>query len=268
MFPLKDENPSPPGFKPRMTYALIAVNLIVFVIQIFMTGGQFLDFAMVEGNQLRVNTITMYYTWGAVPYCITEPNVTQLPLSFGSLTLSCPDNQYLPLLSSMFMHGGILHLGGNLLFLWIFGDNIEQRFGRFKYLGIYLMWGVVASLAHIYADPSSTTPAVGASGAISGVLGAYLIIFPRARILTFMMLGFFWRMMHIQAKWFLPFWLIFQNLLPLFIGSFGFGAGGVAYLAHIGGFLIGFATGYLYKKTHSSEFTYGTRYGYRPYYDT
>lgn len=160
------------------------------------------------------------------------------------------------------MHGGLLHLGGNLLFLWIFGDNIELKFGKIKFLGIYLIWGVVAGLVHIFGDVSSATPAVGASGAISGILGAYLIIFPRTRIQTFLMLGFFWRMMHIQARWFLPFWLVFQNLLPFFIGGFGVAGGGVAYLAHIGGFVIGLATGYLYKKTHSSDFTYGTRYGY------
>ena len=111
-------------------------------------------------------------------------------------------------------------------------------------------------------DPGSAIPAVGASGAISGILGAYLVIFPRARILTLM--GYFF--IHVQARWFLPFWLIFQNLLPFFIGGFGAAGGGVAFLAHIGGFVVGLATGYLYKKTHSSDFTYGTRYGYRPDY--
>jgi len=167
------------------------------------------------------------------------------------------------LLSSTFLHGGIMHLGGNMLFLWIFGDNIELKFGRVKYLGIYLMWGIGAGLIHIMGDTTSQIPAVGASGAISGVLGAYLILFPRAKVLTFMMLGFFWRMIHIPAKFFLPFWLVFQNLLPFFIGGFGVAGGGVAYLAHIGGFIIGLATGYLYKKTHSSEFSYGARYGWR-----
>jgi len=112
-------------------------------------------------------------------------------------------------------------------------------------------------------DPGSGIPAVGASGAISGVLGAYLVMFPRARILTFLMLGFFWRMIHIKAMYFLPFWLIFQNLLPFFIGGFGVAGGGVAYLAHIGGFVLGLAVGYAYKKSRGSEFTYGTRYGYR-----
>ena len=125
---------------------------------------------------------------------------------------------------------------------------------------------MVAGLAHVAVDPTSSIPAVGASGAISGILGAYLALFPRARIMTFLMLGFFWRMMHIQAKWFLPFWLIFQNILPFLISGFGVAGGGVAFMAHIGGFVIGFAFGYFYKKTHGSEFTYGTRYGSRGYY--
>jgi membrane associated rhomboid family serine protease len=167
------------------------------------------------------------------------------------------------LLTSTFLHGGALHLGGNMLFLWIFGDNIELKFGRLRFLGIYLMWGIVAGLVHIVGDLNSPIPAVGASGAISGVLGAYLVMFPRAKITTFMMLGFFMRMTHVSAKFFLPFWLIFQNLLPLFVGGFGFGSGGVAYLAHIGGFVIGLATGFAYKKMRSGEFTYGTRYGSR-----
>jgi len=149
-----------------------------------------------------------------------------------------------------------------MLFLWIFGDNIEAKFGRVKYIGIYLMWGVGAGLIHIYGDTGSGIPAVGASGAIAGILGAYLVMFPHAKVMTFVMLGFFWRMMHIPAKFFLPFWLIFQNLLPFFIGGFGVAGGGVAFLAHIGGFFLGLGVGYFYKKTNRSDYTYGSRYGY------
>ena len=255
MFPLRDENPQPPGFKPKVTIALIIVNVIVFFMEVAYTG-QFLDFS----NQ---NAFGMFYNWGAVPACVTG---TYSGIDTGNGIVQCPAFSEITLLTSTFMHGGLLHLGGNIWFLWIFGDNIEQKFGKIKYLGIYLMWGIVAGLIHILGDPTSAIPAVGASGAISGVLGAYLMIFPRARIQTFMMLGFFWRMMHIQARWFLPFWLVFQNLLPFFIGGFGIAGGGVAYLAHIGGFTVGLVTGYLYKKTHSSDFTYGTRYGYRSDY--
>jgi len=231
----------------------------------FTTGGQF-QIVLRELLNQNQNAFLFFYDWGAVPNCITGAAESVFPTDAGSFSISCPSEPYVTLLSSTFLHGGIMHLGGNMLFLWIFGDNIELKFGKIKYLGIYLLWGILAGLIHIMGDPTSITPAVGASGAISGVLGAYLVIFPRARIQTFLMLGFFWRMMHIQARWFLPFWLVFSNLLPFFIGGFGVAGGGVAYLAHIGGFAVGLATGYLYRKTHSSDFTYGTRYGYRPDY--
>ena len=258
MFPLRDENPHPPGFKPKVTIALIIANAIVFFIEVAITG-QFFDFS----NQ---NAFAMFYDWGAVPNCVTGANFSAIDFGAGPVRISCPSTPYISLISSTFMHGGLLHFAGNMWFLWIFGDNIEQKFGKAKFLGIYLMWGVTSGLIHIFGDPSSVIPAVGASGAISGVLGAYLVIFPKARIQTFLMMGFFWRMMHIQARWFLPFWLVFQNLLPFFIGGFGIAGGGVAYLAHIGGFVIGLATGYIYKKTHSYDSMYGTRYGYRPDY--
>ena len=254
MFPLRDENPHPPGFKPKVTIALIIINVVIFFYEVAYTG-QFWEFSNERAAQL-------FFEWGAVPACITGESIIT---AFG-IQVSCPTMPYISLLSSTFLHGGLMHLGGNMLFLWIFGDNIELKFGKVKFLGIYLAWGIAAGLAHIVIDPLSPIPAVGASGAISGVLGAYLALFPKAKIMTFMMLGFFWRMMHIQARWFLPFWLVFQNVLPFLIGGFGVAGGGVAYMAHIGGFLIGFASGYLYKKTHSSEFSYGTRYGsYRDY---
>ena len=255
MLPLRDENPRPSGFKPTITYALIVINVLVFFIEIGSTG-QFIEFT----NQ---NAFSLFYNWGAVPSCVTGGTVSNIDFGNGPLQVTCPNAPYLSLLSSIFLHGGAMHLGGNMLFLWIFGDNIELKFGKIKYLAIYLIWGISAGLVHILGDPSSVTPAIGASGAISGILGAYLVIFPKAKIQTAMMMGFFMRMMYIQARWFLPFWLVFQNLLPFFIGGFGVAGGGTAYLAHIGGFAVGLATGYLYKKTHSSEFTYGTRYGYK-----
>ncbi|MGI0057193.1 MAG: rhomboid family intramembrane serine protease [Nitrosarchaeum sp.] len=255
MLPLRDENPRPSGFKPTITYALIVINVLVFFIEIGSTG-QFIEFT----NQ---NAFSLFYNWGAVPNCVTGGTVSNIDFGEGPLQVTCPVEPYISLLSSIFLHGGAMHLGGNMLFLWIFGDNIELKFGKIKYLAIYLIWGISAGLVHILGDPASVTPAIGASGAISGILGAYLVIFPKAKIQTAMMMGFFMRMMYIQARWFLPFWLVFQNLLPFFIGGFGVAGGGTAYLAHIGGFAVGLVTGYLYKKTHSSEFTYGTRYGYK-----
>jgi membrane associated rhomboid family serine protease len=247
MIPLRDENPKPAGYKPKMTLALIAANVIIFFFEVAATG-QFFEF----GNE---KAAALFYDWGAVPACVAGERT----LNFQDMAVSCPAEPMITLLSSTFLHGGLLHLGGNMLFLWIFGDNIELKFGRLKFLGIYLVWGIGAGLVHIVGDLNSPIPAVGASGAISGILGAYLVMFPRAKITTFMTLGFFMRMMHVPAKFFLPYWLVIQNLLPMFIGGFGFGAGGVAYLAHIGGFVIGLATGFAYKKMYGSEFTYGTR---------
>ncbi len=251
MLPIRDENPKPAGYKPKMTIALIVANVIIFFIEVAITG-QFFEF-----NNNRA--AAFFFDWGAVPACVSGDRI----LNFQDVEISCPPEPMMTLLTSTFLHGGALHLGGNMLFLWIFGDNIELKFGRLKFLGIYLTWGIIAGLVHIVGDLNSPIPAVGASGAISGVLGAYLVMFPRAKITTFMMLGFFMRMTHVSAKFFLPFWLIFQNLLPLFVGGFGFGSGGVAYLAHIGGFVIGLATGFAYKKMRSGEFTYGARYGSR-----
>ena len=259
LFPLRDDNPHPVGFRPYVTYALIAVNSVAFLMVVFHTG-QFFDFT----NQ---NAFFMYYDWGAVPYCVTGGDSITVNFGSGPITIDCPNNPYLSLITSTFLHGGLMHFGGNMLFLWIFGDNIEQKFGRLKYLGIYILWGVAAGLIHILGDVGSITPAVGASGAISGIMGAYLIMFPRARITTFVMFVIFWRLMHIQARWFLPFWLVFLNILPFFVGGFGVAGGGVAYLAHIGGFLVGLLSGYIYKKISRDESgLYGTRYGYRPDY--
>lgn len=254
MIPLKDENPHPPGFRPVMTIILIVANAVVFVFEVLYTG-QFFDFT-------NRNAFAMFYSWGAVPNCVTGASESLINFGAGAVSIPCPDMQYTSLLSSIFMHGGLLHFGGNMLFLWVFGDNIEQKFGKFKFLGIYLMWGVVAGLVHIYGDATSPIPAVGASGAISGIMGAYLVLFPRVRILTFV--GYF--MLHIQAKWFLPFWLIMQNLLPYLVGGFGVAGGGVAYLAHIGGFVIGLITAYAYRRAFDPPPLYGTRYGYRPDY--
>ena len=256
MIPLKDVNPHPPGFKPIITVLLIAANAIVFIFEVAVTG-QFFDFT-------NHAAFAMFYNWGAVPNCVTGASESLIDFGGGPIAIQCPDVQYLSLFTSMFMHGGLIHFGGNMLFLWTFGDNIEQKFGKIKYLAIYLMWGVVAGLVHIYGDASSPIPAVGASGAISGILGAYLVLYPRARILT--LIGYFF--IHIQARWFLPMWLVLQNLLPFFIGGFGVAGGGVAYLAHIGGFVIGLITALVYKKYFGAEERplYGTRYGYRPDY--
>src|SRR5574338_1260372 len=150
MLPLRDENPKPVGYRPYVTYALIAINVIVFFWEVAMTG-QFFEFT----NHQAAYIITQY---GTVPAEIVNGLIDK---DYGVIA---------PLFSSMFLHAGILHIGGNMLFLYIFGDNIEHKFGRGKYLALYLFWGLVAGFTHIMYDPSSQIPAIGASGAISGVL--------------------------------------------------------------------------------------------------
>ena len=159
-----------------------------------------------------------------------------------------PDNvlsgNMLSIITSMFLHAGIAHLVGNMVFLFVFGDNIEDRFGRIKYLLAYIFWGVAAALIHslyaVYAGDGQI-PAIGASGAISGVLGAYLVMFPRFKIYT-IVVAFFITTIRIPAIAFIPFWFIMQIILQLLDPL-----GGVAYFAHIGGFVAGVGTGYLWK---------------------
>lgn len=241
MLPLKDENPKPLGYKPYITYSLITLNVLAFLWEIAITH-QWWEFTNKKAEYILLN-------YGTIPVVFTQGLVDH---NYGVI---------IPIFSSMFLHAGLIHIGGNMLFLWIFGDNIEYKFGRSKFLALYLFWGVVADFLHILSNPSSPLPALGASGAISGVLGAYLILFPNAKVLTLIFMGFFTRITRISAKWYLPFWFIFQNILPLLIGSGS--SGGVAFFAHIGGFLAGMLSGYLYKKTHASEFTYGKRYGWK-----
>ena len=240
MLPLRDENPKPVGWKPYITYAIIAANVLLFIWEIAVTHQVW------EFTNKRAEDMLLHY--GTIPAAITNGFADH---NYGVLST---------LFSSMFLHAGVMHIGGNMLFFWIFGDNIEYKFGRGKFLALYLFWGVVAGFFHILSNPSSPLPAIGASGAISGVLGAYLILFPNAKVVTLMFMGFFTRLIRISAKWYLPFWFIFQNVLPALIGSSG---SGVAFFAHIGGFLVGVLAGFIYKKTHSSEFNYGTRYGWK-----
>jgi len=214
MFPIHDDTERIHG-RPYLNYGLIAVNIIIFIYEVIATGN-FSD----EGA-----TIALLEKYGAIPNQVLSGNVTSI-------------------FTSMFLHGGIAHLAGNMIFLFVFGDNIEDRFGRIKYLIIYLMWGAVAAFAHsivaVYAG-GGEIPAIGASGAISGVLGAYLVLFPRAKIYT-IVFAFFITTIRIPAIAFIPFWFIMQVVLG-FLDPLS----GVAYTAHIGGFLAGAATGYLWK---------------------
>jgi membrane associated rhomboid family serine protease len=211
--PLKDENPT--SRFPYVTVFFIALNILIFLYQFFSPQG--LNYYV--------------YKMGAIPYEITH--FTTVPVF--SVESQEPIIRLLPpfaLLASMFIHAGWLHLLGNMLYLWIFGNNIEDFLGTFRFILFYLLSGLGASLTHIVFHPNSQVPMIGASGAIAGVLGAYLILYPRARVLSLVFLFFFIRILPIPAFFLLGFWFIMQVL------NVGLG-GGVAWFAHIGGFLIG-----------------------------
>jgi membrane associated rhomboid family serine protease len=148
-------------------------------------------------------------------------------------------NVYLSVLMSMFLHGSLLHLAGNMLFLWVFGNNIEDEFGKVKFVVFYLVAGLAATVAQVLLDPNSTIPMVGASGAIAGVMGAYLVIFPNVPIRTLLFFGIFAFLRDIAAKWLLGFWFVSQ----FFIGP----NSGVAYMAHVGGFVFGILVGLVWR---------------------
>jgi len=214
MFPLHDDNQRLHG-RPYVTYLLIAINAIIFLAEVIVTAN-FSD---------RAATNALLQTYGAIPYKILGGDI------FSAI-------------SSMFLHGGIAHLIGNMLFLFVFGDNIEDKFGRIKYILIYIAWGIAAAYAHSFYAVSTgggEIPAIGASGAVSGVLGAYLVLFPRAKIFT-IIAAFFITTVRIPAIAYIPFWFVMQVILGLLNPL-----GGVAYFAHIGGFLAGVLTGYVLK---------------------
>ncbi|MDE2179429.1 MAG: rhomboid family intramembrane serine protease [candidate division NC10 bacterium] len=210
MIPLRDNIPS--DRTPVVTVGLIGVNVLVYLNQLMLTPRAGVRFI---------------YLYGLIP----------LEISSGNLLMPHPVPLYATLFTSMFVHGGLFHLGGNMLYLWIFGDNVEDRMGRLKFLAFYLLSGLAAAAAQIWADPASKIPMIGASGAISGVLGAYLFLFPYARVLTLIPLGFFYRIMEIPALVVLGFWIVVQVLSGVM--TLGVQVGGVAWLAHVGGFVAG-----------------------------
>lgn len=212
MFPLRDDNPT--TITPFVTWAVIAFNVIVFLYQVSLGP---------RGSQLFV------YQYGAIPAVVAGE--TRLPDAIGAIP------PVLTILTGMFLHGGWMHLIGNMWFLWIFGNNIEEAMGSLRFVFFYLICGFLASATHILFNASSTLPMIGASGAVAGVLGAYLMLYPRARVLTFIFLVFFIRLMYIPAGFMLGYWFLIQLLNTSAAGSRS--SGGVAVWAHVGGFIAG-----------------------------
>jgi membrane associated rhomboid family serine protease len=222
MIPLKDDVPS--RSTPIVTMILIAINIAVYVYQLSLGLG------VDSGGRAASEAFIMEF--GATPCRLT-----------GTCDRGDFPSPYVTVFTSMFMHGGIFHVGGNMLYLWIFGDNVEDTLGHARFLLFYLAAGVAAAVAQTVASPTSVVPMVGASGAVSGVLGAYLLLFPYATILTLVTVGFFFRTFHIPAVIVLGFWIVLQLIngwITVSASAMGRGeTGGVAWFAHIGGFLAG-----------------------------
>jgi membrane associated rhomboid family serine protease len=238
VFPLKDNIPT--RRTPVVTIALIIANVVIFVLSIRNGGSLF--------SGPDAETVVEY---GAIPYEFTHPGdeCEFLPQSEQVLCEGQPgvsgtaDPQpptWLTAFSSMFMHGGLLHIGGNMLFLWVFGNNVEDAMGRVRFLLFYLLGGIAAMALQTAVDPGSTVPAVGASGAVAAVLGGYLLLYPHARVLTLIFLVVFFTFVQLPAMFFLVLWFAQQVLFGYldYVRPTG-GGGGVAYFAHIGGFLFG-----------------------------
>jgi len=211
MFPYKDDNPTT-SF-PSVTIGIISLNIVVFILQV-LSGG--------DGQRI-------VFAYGAIPHNI---------VSFESTQRIHP---FLTIFSSMFMHGGLFHIFGNMLYLWIFGNNIEDRLGHVRFIIFYLFCGIAAALSHVLTAAGSNVPMIGASGAVSGVLGAYLLLFPYARIHTVIFLGFFVQTVQIPALIVIGFWAIIQVVNGL-IAQGALNQGGVAWFAHVGGFIAGLIT--------------------------
>jgi membrane associated rhomboid family serine protease len=207
MLPLRDFIPT--RRFPVLTVGIIVVNIVVFLYELLAEASGTLE--------------QTFYTMGVVPFKVTHNFGPAVALSF---------------ITAMFLHGGFMHIAGNMLYLWVFGNNVEDSMGRLRFLVFYLIGGVIASTTQVLAGSNSRLPTVGASGAIAGVLGAYIVLFPRARIQTLLFLGYFARVAQLPALLVLGFWFVLQ----LFNGLLAFGGaqiGGVAWFAHIGGFVAG-----------------------------
>jgi membrane associated rhomboid family serine protease len=218
VIPLRDENPV--SSTPVVTWLLVASCVFVFVWQVSQGAPHF--------NRA-------IFALGVIPAVLFGH--AQLPSEIAMVPPAAT------VVTSMFLHGGWLHLAGNMLYLWIFGDNIEDRMGRFRFLAFYLVCGAAAVFAQALPAPEARVPMVGASGAISGVLGAYLLLFPRARVLVLVPFGFILKVIRLPAVWVLGLWFGIQLVSSLLAPA---GEGGVAFRAHLGGFIAGLALARLF----------------------
>jgi membrane associated rhomboid family serine protease len=227
VIPLRDNLPT--TRTPVVTIALIAANVAVYFL--WQRGG------LTLGDPSGAHYICNLQNHAEIPFEITHPGKQVL------IAEGCPAPTaatWTTVFTAMFMHGGLLHLGGNMLFLWIFGNNVEDSMGRVKFLLFYLLAGIAATALQVIVGPNSQVPNLGASGAIAGVLAGYLVLFPRARVATVVFIIFFFTVLELPAMVFLVIWFAQQALFGYFGLTDGTGSGGgVAYFAHIGGFIFG-----------------------------
>ncbi|RJQ47268.1 MAG: rhomboid family intramembrane serine protease [Gaiellales bacterium] len=238
MLPFKDNIPTERF--PLITVTFIAVNVLVYLLIELPIMGT------ISGQA------SFFSNYGMTPCLIsgTQCDLSGVPAEVVNAWYSRTFSVYPTLITSMFLHGGLFHLGGNMLFLWIFGNNVEDSMGRVRFVVFYLLCGLIASAAQIVIEPASVIPNVGASGAIAGVLGAYILLYPRARVTTLVFLFFFITFIELPAVVVLMLWFVLQ----LFSGTSSLVAetdGGVAYFAHIGGFVAGFILIKLFTKKRS-----------------
>jgi len=220
VIPIKDNIPT--RTYPIITTCLIVVNIVVFLMQkLYLRGPAADEIYRYFGVIPKEVIVAFSQQWDLIPYNV------------------------LTLFTSMFLHGGILHIFGNMLYLVIFGNNVEDSFGHFRFLIFYLISGLIAAIAQVSYDPASTVPMVGASGAVSGILGAYLVLFPFARVKTILVIILFIKVVDIPAVFLLSAWFIMQVLFSY--------SEGVAWYAHIGGFIFGLLTVRLFRRKKAAR---------------
>jgi membrane associated rhomboid family serine protease len=212
MFPLWDDMPT--SKIPVITIFFIIINCLIYYYQVYVV----------------TDSMQFIYSFGLIPYEISQ-GINIVPYG--------PTPVYLNIATSMFMHGSFVHLFGNMLYLWIFGNNIEDYLGKFRFIIFYFLSGIIAALTQVLINPYSNVPMIGASGAVAGVLGAYFILFPKARITTLVFFGFFIRLIRMPALFVLGLWIVFQIFYGLSALSVQGANAGVAWFAHIGGFIGG-----------------------------
>jgi membrane associated rhomboid family serine protease len=223
MFPYRDENET--QRLPIVTGTIIALNVLVWI--------------LVQGAGSTLALARSVCDLGLIPGELTGslPVGTRFPIGDGLVCATDPGRQISHLVTSMFLHGSWMHLLGNMWFLWIFGDNVEDSMGRLRFLSFYLLSGLAAAMGQVLASPNSAIPMVGASGAISGVMGGYLMLYPNVRVFAAVFLGFFITSVALPAWLMLGYWFLIQFVSGL--AAFGGDVGGVAFWAHIGGFVVG-----------------------------